>query len=240
MTTTSSAPAPNSAAAGDPVGLVTEYFGRAIDSLSSWTGRFADDLRRERTGGPVTTEVLDDLVEPYARCTFDSLELPVYGAGFIAALDWLADARSHLAWWQGADRAKLVLASQSVNKELIDYSELEWYRVPQATGHPHVAGPYVDYLCSDEYTITVAAPVDLDGEFVGVAGLDLLIDQVERDLLPRLRAFGDDISIVNGVGRVLLSTSARRETGDSIRGAALDGFERGACPGMALEVLTAR
>lgn len=226
--------------AADPVALVTEYFGRAIDSLSSWTGELAGALRDAGGRGAVTTEVLDDLVEPYARRTFDSLDLPVYGAGFIAALDWLADARSHLAWWQGADRVKLVLASQSVNKEQIDYSELEWYRVPQSTGHSHVAGPYVDYLCSDEYTITVAAPVDLDGEFVGVAGLDLLIDQVERDLLPRLRAFGDDISIVNGVGRVLLSTSARRETGDSIRGAALESFARGACPGMALEVLTAR
>lgn len=226
--------------ASSAVAVVTEYFGRAIDSLASWTGVFADDLRRARAAGPVTTDVLDELVEPYARRTFDELDLPVYGAGFIAALDSLADARSHLAWWQGADRAKLVLASQSVNKEHIDYSELEWYRVPQATGYPHVAGPYVDYLCSDEYTITIAAPVALDGEFVGVAGLDLLIDQVERDLLPRLRGFGDDLSIVNGVGRVLLSTSARRETGDSIRGAALEGFERGACPGMALEVLTAR
>ncbi|WP_169077280.1 cache domain-containing protein [Microcella alkalica] len=226
--------------ASSAVAVVTEYFGRAIDSLASWTDVFADDLRRARAAGPVTTDVLDELVEPYARRTFDELDLPVYGAGFIAALDSLADARSHLAWWQGADRAKLVLASQSVNKEHIDYSELEWYRVPQATGHPHVAGPYVDYLCSDEYTITIAAPVALDGEFVGVAGLDLLIDQVERDLLPRLRGFGDDLSIVNGVGRVLLSTSARRETGDSIRGAALEGFVRGACPGMALEVLTAR
>lgn len=240
MTTTTPALQPDSASANDPVGLVTEYFGRAIDCLASWTGLIADDLREARAAGPVTTDVLDALVEPYARRTFESLDLPVYGAGFIAALDSLADARSHLAWWQGAERAKLVLASQSVNKELIDYSELEWYRVPQSTGHPHVAGPYVDYLCSDEYTITVAAPVHLDGAFAGVAGLDLLIDQVERDLLPRLRAFGDDISIVNGVGRVLLSTSARRETGDSIRGAALEAFERGPCPGMALEVLTAR
>jgi hypothetical protein len=236
---TSTAPLTAPTSASGPTALVTEYFGRAIDSLASWTGSLADDVRRARSHSAVTTDILDDLVEPYARRTFDTLALPVYGAGFIAALDSLADARSHLAWWQGADRAKLVLATQSVNKELIDYSELEWYRVPQSTGTAHVAGPYVDYLCSDEYTITVAAPVDLDGQFLGVAGLDLLIDQVERDLLPRLRAFGDDISIVNGVGRVLLSTSARRETGDSIRGAALEQFTREHCAGMALEVLTA-
>lgn len=220
-----------------PTNIVTEYFGRAITELQSWKARFANELREARSRGPITTDVLDALVAPHALRTFDALDLPVYGSGFIAALDSLADARSHLAWWQGADRAQLVLAAQSVNKEHIDYSELEWYRVPQQTGEAHVAGPYVDYLCSDEYTITVAAPVLLDGEFVGVAGLDLLIDQVERDLTPRLAPFGDDISIVNGVGRVLLSTSLHRETGDSIRGAALNALQRSACPGMALEVV---
>jgi len=219
------------------VELVADYFGRAIAALESWKPLLASDIAAARASGPFTTEKLDDLVEPYAHRTFDSLDLPVYGAGFIAALDSLADAGSHLAWWQGAERTKLVLASQSVNKEHIDYSELEWYRVPQSTGAAHVAGPYVDYLCSDEYTITVAAPVSIDDEFIGVAGLDLLIDRVEHDLAPRLASFGSEVTIINGVGRVLLSTDARRETGDTLRDHALDGFRRHACPGVALEVL---
>jgi hypothetical protein len=222
-----------------PVTIVADYFGQAIDELERWKAKFAVDLTAARARGPITTDILDALVAPYALRTFDALELPVYGSGFIAALNSLSDASSHLAWWQGADRAQLVLGAQAVNKEAIDYSELEWYRVPYQTGEAHVAGPYVDYLCSDEYTITIASPVFLDGEFVGVAGLDLLIDQVERDLTPRLAAHGDDISIVNGVGRVLLSTSHHRETGDSIRGAELAALTRTACPGMALEVLTA-
>lgn len=225
-------------ATGSPATIVADYFGQAIDELESWKAKFSDDLAAARARGPVTTDTLDALVAPYALRTFDALELPVYGSGFIAALDSLADASSHLAWWQGADRAQLVLAAQSVNKEAIDYSELEWYRVPHQTGEAHVAGPYVDYLCSDEYTITIASPVFLDREFVGVAGLDLLIDQVERDLTPRLAPHGSDISIVNGVGRVLLSTSPHRETGDSIRGAELASLTRTACPGMALEVVS--
>lgn len=223
-----------------PVDLVTEYFGRALDALAAWNTALADEIAVMRRTGPITTDRLDDVVEPSALRLFDTVDLPVYGSGFIAALDSLSDANSHLAWWQGPERAQLVLASQSVNKEHIDYSELEWYRVPHATGEPHVAGPYVDYLCSDEYTITVAAPVHIDGEFVGAVALDLLIDRVERDLTPRLAAFGDDISIVNGVGRVLLSTSPSRETGDTIRGDDLADFERFPCPGMALDVLIAR
>jgi len=223
--------------ATSPVELVADYFGRAIGALESWSPLIAADIAAARASGPFTTDRLDDVVEPYAHRIFDSLDLPVYGAGFIAALDSLADAGSHLAWWQGAERTKLVLASQSVNKEHIDYSELEWYRVPQATGEAHVAGPYVDYLCSDEYTITVAAPISIDDDFIGVAGLDLLIDRVEQDLTPHLTGFAADVTIINGVGRVLLSTDARRETGDTLRGDALAGFERHPCPGMALEVL---
>lgn len=234
------APPASRTTAEHPVELVTEYFARAIDALADWKDALAIDIAAMRRTGPLTTDRLDEVVEPSALRLFDTVDLPVYGSGFIAALDSLADANSHLAWWQGPERAQLVLASQSVNKEHIDYSELEWYRVPLATGEPHVAGPYVDYLCSDEYTITVAAPVHVDGEFVGAVALDLLIDRVERDLTPRLAAFGDDISIVNGVGRVLLSTSAARETGDTIRGDDLAGFERFACAGMALDVLIAR
>ncbi len=234
-------PAPPAPRTADrPVDLVTEYFGRAIDALAHWKDSLALEISQARSVAPLTTDRLDELVEPSALRLFDTLGLPVYGSGFIAALDSLADANSHLAWWQGPERAQLVLAAQSVNKEHIDYSELEWYRVPLATGQPHVAGPYVDYLCSDEYTITVAAPVHIDGEFVGAVALDLLIDQVERDLTPRLAAFGGDISIVNGVGRVLLSTSPARETGDTIRGDDLAAFERFPCTGMALDVLIAR
>ena len=230
----------SSTIAEHPVELVTEYFARAIDALAVWRQQLAAEITEARAEAPLTTDRLDDLVEPSALRLFDTVDLPVYGSGFIAALDWLADANSHLAWWQGPERAQLVLAAQSVNKEHIDYSELEWYRVPHETGEPHVAGPYVDYLCSDEYTITVAAPVHINDVFVGAVALDLLIDRVERDLTPRLAAFGNDISIVNGVGRVLLSTSPARATGDTIRGGDLDAFERFACPGMALDVLVAR
>ena len=229
-----------STATENPVVLVTEYFARAIDALAEWKGALAGEIAELRHTAPLTTDRLDAVVEPSALRLFDTVNLPVYGSGFIAALDSLADANSHLAWWQGPQRARLVLASQSVNKEHIDYSELEWYRVPLATGEPHVAGPYVDYLCSDEYTITVAAPVHVDGEFVGAVALDLLIDRVERELTPRLAQFGGDISIVNGVGRVLISTSPARATGDTIRGDDLAHFERFACEGMALDVLIAR
>ena len=180
---------------------------------------------------------LDAVVEPYALRTLALQAVPVHGAGFIAAVDLLADARSHLAWWQGEDRRRLVLASQSVNKEHIDYSELEWYRVPMSTGLPHVAGPYVDYLCSDEYTITITVPVVIEETPLGVAALDLLVSEVERELTPRFTALGQQVTLVNGVGRVVVSTDPRCAAGDSVRGSRLAPLPRIPCQGVALDVI---
>lgn len=230
MSTTTTAPA----SAAD---IVTDYFGAPIRTLTGWVAPFAAQVAHAQASGPLTRARLDALVEPHALNTLDLPESPVYGAGFIAAIDLLSDAHSHLAWWQGDDRRQLVLASQSVNKEHIDYSDLEWFRVPMSTGIPHVAGPYVDYLCSDEYTITVAVPATVDGARIGVAGLDLLVAEVERELTPRFAELGQQVTLVNGVGRVVVSTDPRTATGDSVRGGRLATLPRIACEGVALDVI---
>ncbi|MGB3376141.1 MAG: cache domain-containing protein [Microbacterium sp.] len=229
-TTTTKAPT-------DAARIVEDYFGSPIRTLQEWVDPCASELSALVGEGTLNRARLDAVVQPYALRTLALQDVPVYGAGFIAAIDLLADAQSHLAWWQGEDRRKLVLASQSVNKEHIDYSELEWYRVPMSTRMPHVAGPYVDYLCSDEYTITIAVPVISDAAPLGVAGLDLLVAEVERELTPRFAALGQQVTLTNGIGRVVVSTDPRCATGDSVRGGRLAELPRIPCAGVALDVI---
>lgn len=217
--------------------LVQEYFGAPIRALRTWVDPLSAAIATSQRSGSLTRAGLDVLVEPYALETLALPSTPVYGAGFIAAIDLLSDAHSHLAWWQGEDRRQLILASQTVNKENIDYSELEWYRVPMSTGESHVAGPYVDYLCSDEYTITIAVPAQIEGALIGVAGLDLLVASVERELTPRFAALGHEVTLTNGVGRVVVSTDPRCATGDSVRGSRLADLPRASCEGVALDVI---
>lgn len=221
----------------DAAAIVEDYFSSPIRSLADWVTPFVEQVAQARPSGQLTRGRLDALVEPHALRMLALTDVPVYGAGFIAAIELLSDARSHLAWWQGEDRRQLVLASQSVNKENIDYSALEWYRVPMSTGEPHVAGPYVDYLCSDEYTLTIAVPAEVDGDRVGVAGLDLLVAAVERELTPRFATLGREVTLVNGVGRVVVSTDPRCATGDSVRGSRLADLPRLSCTGVALDVI---
>jgi len=218
--------------------IVQEYFDTAIQALLSWVDPLTLQVAEAQRSGGLNRAGLDALVKPYALQTLALPALPIYGSGFIAAIDLLTDAHSHLAWWQGEDRRQLVLASQTVNKENIDYSELEWYRVPMTTGKPHVAGPHVDYLCSDEYTITVAAPADVEGTRIGVAGVDLLVSSVERELTPQFTTLGrHEVTLVNAFDRVVVSTDPRRATGDSVRDSELARLPRSACGSLALTVI---
>lgn len=221
----------------DAAQIVEEYFSAPIRILQEWADPCAEEIAALLEGGALSRAALDALVEPYALRSLDLQGSQVHGAGFIAAIDLLPDTRGHLAWWQVEDRRRLLLASQSVNKEYIDYRELEWYRVPLSTGLPHVARPYVDYLCSDEYTITIAVPVLSEETPLGVAGLDLLVSAVERELTPRFSALGQQVALVNSVGRVVVSTDPRYAAGDSVRGSRLADLARTPCHEVALDVI---
>lgn len=218
--------------------IVSAYFAKLLPRLEEHAALLASEIIESGSEGLTATR-MDDLVEPHAHELLNFADEPIYGAGFIASLDLLADAPSHLAWWQGADRRKLVFPPRSI-KQSIDYRDLEWFRVPSLTGNSHVAGPYVDYLCSDEYTMTAAAPVTVNGDFVGVAGLDVLIETIERRLTPPLRALASPVLLVNGVSRVLVSTDRRFSAGDVLRADRVEVLERRGCDAVDLEVVILR
>ena len=92
--------------------------------------------------------------------------------------------------------------------EFYDYTTTEWYREPERTGQPSVAGPYVDFICTRQYTFTLAAPIRCAGRFIGVAGADILATQVERLVLPGLAGLGCTAVLASAHGRVIASTSA--------------------------------
>ena len=214
--------------------LVCDFFDAAFAALEAWKADFASELEAATDDTLLTAARLDDLVRPYAASTLSETKIPVYGAGFIAAIGLLRDARGHLSWWQGPDREQLSLAWSIINKEHLDYSEFEWYRVPMITGKAHLSGPSVDYLCSDEYTMTIATPVTIRGSFAGVAALDLLVDSVERRLVPLLRRESERATLINSSDRIIVSTDPSLAAGDSIGRSGADSTERHSCGSLSL------
>ncbi|HEX4246794.1 MAG TPA: cache domain-containing protein [Pseudonocardia sp.] len=161
------------------------------------------------------------------------LEGLVIGAGFIAAPRLLADQQFGFQWWTNAPSGtptQLFISLDPGSEYFLDYTRQSWFTVPRDTGRRHITGPYVDYLCTDEYTLTFTLPV-LGGPgtdpaaggqgFAGVVGADIFVREFEHATLGRLHALAVDRSaraaLVNAQGRVIVSTSARQATGSLVR-----------------------
>lgn len=144
----------------------------------------------------------------------------VPGAGFIAAPETLSDAPRWLQWWmqnRTGSPTRLVAQLDPTRDRFYDYTELPWFAVPASTGRRHITGPYVDYVCSDEYALTFTEPVFDDGTFVGVAGADVFVNRYEHLVLPPLRSLPKAAALVNTQGRVIVSNTARLVTGTLVR-----------------------
>lgn len=145
----------------------------------------------------------------------------VSGAGFVAAPGLLGDVPAWLEWWQqGSDGGvrPLLLDLDPEHSAYSDYTHWDWFALPRDTGQRAVAGPYVDYLCSDEYSLTLSAPVQMDGRFVGVAAADVYLRHFEGAVVPLLQRLPGASYLVNARGRVAASADPAHLAGSLTRG----------------------
>ena len=197
--------------------LVDAFFDGVFAPLERWLPELRGQLELALADGPIAGAQLAALVESGAHAILDTTDRPLYGAGFCASGRVVAEGNP-LAWWQGPERALLASSTFGPGQAAIDLVRLEWYRVPEATGRRHVAGPFVDYLCSNEITITSALPLVVDGTFWGVVCADVLVASLEEALLPRIGELAE-ATLVNTSGRVVVSGDPGAETGDRYAGA---------------------
>jgi hypothetical protein len=147
----------------------------------------------------------------------------IVGAGYVAAPDALADAKYWLQWWSDYDiprtgRPQRLQVELDPYGELFrDYTELPWFAVPAKTGVRHITGPYVDYLCTDEYTLTCTVPVRAHGVFAGVVGADVYAHDFERITAPQLARIDGPSALLNTSGRVVAASGSAHVTGDLVR-----------------------
>jgi len=151
----------------------------------------------------------------------DALGGLVIGAGYVAAPHVLADQEYGFEWWtaKAAGPEQLFISLEPGSANFLDYTRQSWFTVSRDTGRRHVNGPYVDYLCTDEYTLTFTVPARRNGTFAGVVGADVYVREFEHVLQPKLRRLGSRAALVNAQGRVIVSNSARLATGSLMRDA---------------------
>ncbi|MEU4065699.1 cache domain-containing protein [Streptomyces wedmorensis] len=223
-------------AAAPDAGLVAEVVRRVRDTLeqvftavaetgADTSALLADVSEADRA--PVAADLA--ALRPGLRARLAALPL-VSGVGFVAAPGLLADVPGCLEWWQrgpGGAVRPLLLDLDPEHSAYSDYTHWDWYTLPRETGRRAVAGPYVDYLCSDEYGLTLSAPVTLAGRFVGVAAADVYLRHFEAAVLPALLRLPVPARLVNARGRVAASTDPAHLAGSLTKGpdfaAVLDG-----------------
>ena len=233
-------------AAEDCAHAVGETFGAVFALVDGWRVEMTAVI--DSAAAEVAASDVDAAVE---RLVIPRLAVPgalVIGGGFVATPGFLTDAEWHLAWWLGHSNTfgvgtagpavrRLEADEDPASENFRDYTTLEWWRVPARTAAPHITGPYVDYLCTDDYTLTLTVPVRHHDAMVGVVGADLYVNDIERILLPRVRAITGSATIVNSAGRVVVSTDPHRATGSLLRADALAGLETFPCGDSGLSLL---
>ena len=216
MTTLSAAP--GAGALTETLGRValhvTAYFGALFGSLEGIGEQVVQGFGEGRTA---TAAALSEVVEPLAAATL--AEHPVVGAGFVAAPGWLSDRELYLAWWQGEEQQPLAERGVPLGHHVFDYTRHEWFTTPLATGARHVTGPYVDYVCTDEYVLTATLPVHVGGVMVGVAGADTRLETFEQLMREPLRD-GGDVVLLNRHDRCVVAADPLLRSGQKVDPAA--------------------
>lgn len=145
----------------------------------------------------------------------------VIGAGYVSAPHALAGQEFGFEWWttaSGEEPSQLFISLDPTSDYFLDYTRQSWFTVPRDTGRRHINGPYVDYLCTDEYTLTFTIPVRHNDSFAGVVGADVYVREFEHAVQPHLGALGGQAALVNAQGRVIVSNNVRQSTGSLVRG----------------------
>ncbi len=251
----------DSAADAAPADAVAACVGLVVSSVEAVFSRVS--LAREALSaalaaaaetetGQLTRAILDERVRLLATDELRHSAPGVVGAGFVTVPGLLPDTPWHQAWWVAPDGDPLVhrnpphqltVVEDPESEFFRDYTRLEWWRGAASGAGRHVAGPYVDYLCTDEYILTLTMPVTrtaADAEMVGVAGVDVSVAALERLLLGSMTAIGRRCSLVNSESRVIVATDAALAPGTLLTPSELQSSERVACGDLPLWLVLAR
>jgi hypothetical protein len=144
----------------------------------------------------------------------------IAGLGFIATPGLLRDAPWFLEWWQHdpAGPKHFVTDLNPASSAFYDYTHWDWFSRPQNGVDRSICGPYVDYLCTDEYSLTFSAPVRAGGAFIGVAAADVFVSTFEATIRPALLELPVAAFLTNSAGRVVASNTTKWLTGSLFRG----------------------
>lgn len=141
------------------------------------------------------------------------------GGGVIVEPGCLADREMHLEWWYLADGGKTLPLRPNFDRgreNFYDYTNMPWYARPRDSHNSSVEGPYVDLYGTNMYVLTFTMPIFVNDRFIGVAGLDLSLHNVEKMLIRSLMCLANEAVLISTEGRIIASNTANWMVGDLV------------------------
>lgn len=139
------------------------------------------------------------------------------GGGVIVEPGCLADREMHLEWWYLADGGKTLPLRPNFDRRrenFYDYTNMPWYARPRDSRNSSVEGPYVDLYGTNMYVLTFTMPILVEGQFIGVAGLDLSLHNLEKMLVCSLMRLEHEAVLISADGRIIAANTANWMVGD--------------------------
>jgi hypothetical protein len=186
---------------------------RPLEALARAVARTA----ARSPSGELTEAALEPLVGSIERVILSRKLLA--GHGFVAAPETVEGRERYLLWLQrsagGTRRLRPNFDLGDV--DVYDYLTMDWYTAARDRRAPVVCGPYLDYSGADLFVLTMTVPVVAGDRFIGVAGADLLVREVEDWLVHELAAVGGEAMIVSAERTVIAANSPRWAPGERLR-----------------------
>lgn len=131
------------------------------------------------------------------------------GVGLIFQRQLVVPESPALEWWirEGDQLRRQGFVNDPSSPLFYDYEQLEWFRGGFGAEARTLAGPYIDHFGVQDYITTWTIPLVIKNRTVGVVGLDLKVDALEKVLVPKLlKASNGRAALVNETGQVIVST----------------------------------
>ncbi|HEK0905521.1 UNVERIFIED_ORG: hypothetical protein J2W65_002446 [Pseudomonas parafulva] len=91
-----------------------------------------------------------------------------------------------------------------------EYPNADWMVIPKTQRRPAIVGPYVDF---DKHIITLATPIIVQEQFLGVSAADIRLSDFERIVATPLSRITRECLLCNHEGRVVVSNTASAPVG---------------------------
>ena len=139
----------------------------------------------------------------------------ISGVGFVTYNEDISHSWK-VAWLYRPDGLRIPnrICLNKASQSLLDYPTFLWFNKVKAFAKGYLHGPYVDYICNANYTLTYLYPVYLDQQLVGIAATDIRVAQIEQIIRETLASHRTALVISTLDGRILFSNHDQYRVGE--------------------------